>query len=97
MEKELVLFKETQKIMQWWRVDYRPATMVLYHMALTGSTYREALEVWAEYEFDGAWSPERWHSQICYRLLKAWVTEPAAQWFDCRAQEVRDNASRVHA
>lgn len=76
--------------LEFWGIRHRACVMVLLAMVMEPRlTYREALKLWAEYEFDGAWPPERWHSEICYHMLKAWVTEPPEQFFDELAQKVR--------
>lgn len=85
-------------------VNYRPVVMIVFDMALSpGKPYREALADWAAYEDFGnallQWPACRWHSEICYRLLKAGadVPEGVAAWFDERAREVRAIADGVSA
>lgn len=66
----------------------RACTMVLYAMLSEDIGYEDALKLWAVYENGGSWAPERWHSEICYRLLKAWITESPGLYFNRKAAEV---------
>lgn len=82
------------------RITYRPIVMVVFGMALDERrTYRQVLQDWADYEEvkEGLhWSATRWHSEICYRLLKAGVEpERVSDWMKQQAKEVRELADRV--
>ena len=72
-------------------LNYRPAVMILYCMAAEGYDYRHCLEEWAAYEDTPTWTPDRWHSEMCYMLLKskAEVVGGVAAWFEEQAKEVR--------
>lgn len=70
----------------------RACTMVLFAMLVEGLCYVEAVKAWAAYESGGIWPPERWHSEICYRLLKAWILESPGLYFDRKVEEVLSNA-----
>ena len=74
-------------------IEHRGCIMVLFAMVDEGLSYQEALEAWSAYEFDGGWAPERWHNEICYHLIKAWIIETPAQYFDRKMEEV---LSRAH-
>lgn len=81
-------------------IEYRAATMVLFGMVAEDVTYWESLRCFADYErvHEGiSFAPERWHSEICYRLIKAWIIEPPAQWFEVMAGEVRAIADGISA
>lgn len=86
------------------RIAYKPIVMIVYDMAVSpGKPYWEALADWAAYEDFGnallQWPACRWHSEICYRLLKAGadVPEGVAAWFAERAREVRAIADGISA
>lgn len=66
----------------------RACTMVLFAMLHEDMCYVEAVKAWAAYENGGAWPPERWHSEICYRLVKAWIDECPGLYFDRKVEEV---------
>jgi transposase len=76
-------------------VSYDPAVMVLFDMALKGCGYREAVDDWAAHK--EAWSASRWHSEICYQLLKAGIEERTANWFAERREEVVRLADGISA
>lgn len=85
-------------IMHLWQeygITYEPIVEIVTELALDRSLrYREALEDWAEAKAEEdafAWPASRWHSEICYRLLKveAKVEGGAAAWIEARAKEVR--------
>lgn len=84
-------------------ITYRPIVMVVFGMACApDTTYWEVLEIWAQYvaECDGfpAWPASRWHSEICYKLLKAGYAGPSAEaWMKDRAREVREIANGIYA
>lgn len=91
-----------QHLWQAHRITYRPIVMVVFGMALDERrTYEQVLQDWADYEQvdEGHhWPACRWHSEICYRLLKAGVdTDSAAAWMQQRAKEVRELADRISA
>lgn len=92
----------TLHLWQRYRVTYRPIVQIVAEMALDRSLrYAEALEDWATAKAletpYGCWPSTRWHSEICYRLLKAGDECPggAAAWMEARAKEVREIADRV--
>ena len=81
-------------------IEYRAATLVLFGMVEAGLTYWESLTCFVDWErqHDGVRFPvERWHSEMCYRLIKAWIIEPPAQWFGVMAVEVEQFADGVSA
>lgn len=85
-----------------YRITYRPIVMVVHAMALDEKrTYRQVLQDWAEYEEvqEGHhWPASRWHSEICYRLLKAGAdTDSVPDWMQRAAEEVRELADRISA
>lgn len=91
-----------QHLWQAHRITYRPIVMVVFGMALDERrTYDQVLQDWADYEQvdEGHhWPASRWHSEICYRLLKAGAdTDSAAAWMQQRAKEVRELADRISA
>lgn len=92
-----------QHLWEAHRITYRPIVMVVFAMALyEGKSYEEALEDWADYEQvdEGHhWPASRWHSEICYRLLKAGAEAAGGvpDWMQQRAKEVRELADRVSA
>lgn len=69
-------------------VHDRACTMVLFAMVQEGISYVEAVKAWAEYETPGGWDAHRWHSEICYVLLRAWVDEAPGVFFDKMVEEV---------
>lgn len=71
-------------------ITHRACVMVLFAMALDGLSYVEAVKEWAE--FDGGWDAHRWHTEICYHLLKAWITEAPGLYFDKKVEEVCGHA-----
>ena len=84
------------------RITYRPIVMVVFAMALDERrSYEHVLQEWAEYEQieGGYWPASRWHSEICYRLLKAGVDAKgdAAAWMQQQAKEVRQLADGISA
>lgn len=91
-----------QHLWQAHRITYRPIVMVVHAMALDERrTYRQVLQDWAEYEEvkEGHhWSASRWHSEICYRLLRAGAEpERVSDWMKQQAKEVRELADRISA
>lgn len=87
------------------RITYKPIVTIVFDMALDSSrSYEAALEDWAatqcgppEQPIAGkrySWPASRWHSEICYRLLKAGEECPGgvAAWFKAEAKEVRQLA-----
>lgn len=83
------------------RITYRPIVMVVHAMALDeGRTYEQVLQDWAAYEKVGGsyWPASRWHSEICYRLLKAGVElDDVKDWMQQQAKEVRELANGISA
>ena len=91
-----------QHLWQSHRITYRPIVMVVFGMALDERrTYEQVLQDWADYEQVGEghhWPSSRWHSEICYRLLKAGAdTDSTAAWMQQQAKEVRELADRISA
>lgn len=96
---------EDAAVLHLWQahgITYRPIVQIVAEMALDRSLrYAEALEDWAQAKAletpCGCWPSSRWHSEICYRLLKvdARVEGGAAAWMEARAKEVRAIADRV--
>lgn len=97
-----------QHLWQAHRITYRPIVMVVFGMALDERrTYEQVLQDWADYEQMGEnhhrWPASRWHSEICYRLLKAEAEIPGGvlggipAWMQQRAKEVRELADRISA
>lgn len=81
-------------------IKHRAATLVLFGMVEGGLTYWESLACFADWErqHDGVRFPvERWHSEVCYLMIKAWIVEPPAQWFEVMAAEVRQLADGIPA
>jgi len=89
-------------LLQRHRITYKPIVTIVYDMALDSSrSYEAALKDWAatqcgppEQPIAGkrySWPASRWHSEICYRLLKAGEECPGgvAAWFEAEAKEVR--------
>lgn len=80
------------------RITYKPIVTLVYDMALDSSrSYEAALEDWAATQTVGGawyWPASCWHSEICYRLLKAGEECPGgvAAWFETEAKEVRQLA-----
>lgn len=72
-----------------------PATMILFCMAAEGMRYHEALAEWAA--FKATYSECRWHSEVCYALLKAGIEERAADWFAARVREVKEIENGISA
>lgn len=78
----------------------RPIVMIVFDMAVTpGKPYRDALADWAAYEDEPVWPADRWHTEICYWLLKSRqeVPEGVAAWFDKQVGEVLQLAGRISA
>ena len=100
-----IIQMEAITIRHLWKVHgitYHPIIQIVCEMALDRSLgYDEALEEWAATELDGAnfgcWPASRWHSEICYRLLKTGreITGSVADWMEERAKEVRAIADGV--
>lgn len=96
---------EDAAVLHLWQahgITYRPIVQIVAEMALDRSLrYAEALEDWAKAKAletpCGCWPSSRWHSEICYRLLKvdARVEGGAAAWMEARAKEVRAIADGV--
>ena len=91
-----------QHLWQAHRITYRPIVMVVFGMALDERrTYEQVLQDWADYEQvdEGHhWPACRWHSEICYRLLKAGAEpERVSDWMKQQAKEVRELADRISA
>ena len=93
-------------ILHLWQVygiTYEPIVEIVTELALDRSLrYLEALEDWAKAKAERdafAWPSTRWHSEICYRLLKveANVEGGAAAWIEARAKEVRAIADGIPA
>lgn len=91
-------------VMHLWQkhgITYVPIVEIITEMALDRSLrYQEALEDWATAKAEEdffPWPSSRWHSEICYRLLKvdARVEGGAAAWMEARAKEVRAIADGV--
>lgn len=81
-------------------IKYRAATLVLFGMVEADLTYWESLTCFADWErqHDGVRFPvERWHSEVCYQLIKAWIIEPPAQWLEVMAGEVKQLADGIPA
>lgn len=95
LARELVCAAAAHSVLASHGVSYGPAVMVLFDMALKGCGYREAVDDWAG--FKETWTASRWHSEICYRLLKAGIEERAANWFAERCEEVVRLADGVFA
>lgn len=84
------------------QISHRPIIMVVFAMALDEKrTYRQVLKEWAAYEEvkEGHhWTATRWHSEICYRLLKAGAEpERVSDWMRQAAEEVRKLADGISA
>lgn len=94
---ELKLCLKCKKALERYGIRDKASTMVLYGMVRNGLFYWESLKDWAAYEFEGSWPVERWHAEICYRMLKAWILEPAPQFFEMLAQEVQDTEDGISA
>ena len=88
IERELRRAKQCQIALLRHGVKDRACTMVLYTMLSEGMLYRDALDCWAEYELGGIWAPERWHSEICYALLRAGLQVHPDIWFGQLVGEV---------
>ena len=88
---------------QKYGIAYRPIVMVVFAMACSpGAAYWDILETLAEYALDGCslppWPAARWHSEICYRVLKTGDScASAEEWLRDRAKEVRDIADGISA
>lgn len=93
--RELRLAAAARSVLVKYGVSYDPAVMVLFDMALKGCGYREAVDDWTAHK--EAWSASRWHSEICYQLLKAGIEERTANWFAERREEVVRLADGISA
>lgn len=84
-------------------ISYVPIVEIVTEMALDRSLhYQEALEDWTKAKAEAeafSWTSTRWHSEICYRLLKvdARIEGGAAAWMEARAKEVREIADGVRS
>lgn len=96
MEVEQRIFDRCGDILRQNRLYTRVCVMVLYIMAVYRMSYWAALAAWADYEFGGSWTPERWHSYICYLWLKVRIDGRPEQAFDAWAKETTDE-NRVFA
>lgn len=102
MREERLFRAATQHLWQCRRITYRPIVMIVFGMALDERrTYEQVLRDWAEYEQVSEchhWPARRWHSEICYRLLKANAdTHCVSAWMQQQAKEVRELADRIFA
>lgn len=78
----------------------RPVTMIVFDMAVSpGKPYKDSLLDWAAYEDEPMWTAHRWHTEICFWLLKDGqeVPDGVAAWFEEQAREVRRLADGVSA
>ena len=89
MEVEQRIFDRCGDILRQNRLYTRVCVMVLYIMAAYRMSYWAALAAWADYEYGGSWTPERWHSYICYLWLKVRIDGRPEQVFDTWAKEAR--------
>lgn len=94
LDYELRTAERCRKVLARQGIQNRACTMVLFGMVVEGLTFDQALLAFADYEELGGdkWPPERWRSEICYRMLKAWILEPPGQWFEMMAGEVMNYA-----
>ena len=102
--REIVADAARRHLWRAFGITYKPIVEVVAEMALDRSLrYWEALEEWATVKAletpCGCWPATRWHSEICYRLLKvdAKVDGGAAAWIEARAKEVRAIADGISA
>lgn len=94
--KRLIVTAVKIHLWQEYRITYRPIIEIVAEMAMDMVLgYEDALNEWATAEAletpYACWPASRWHSEICYRLLKAGceVTGGVAAWMKARAEEVR--------
>lgn len=92
VDLELRLANASREALARDGISDRACVMVLFAMLNEDIGYEDALKVWARYENGGCWSAQRWHSEICYQLLKAWITESPGLYFDRKAEEVLASA-----
>lgn len=105
-EKLLEHEAATVAVRHLWKeygITYMPIVMVVFGLACApDTTYWEVLEMLTQYVAgrDGlpAWPVNRWHSEICYKLLKSGYDGASVEgWMEERAKEVRDIANGIYA
>lgn len=73
-------YRKTVSVLWRWRICKIYAVRVLFAMMIAPRlSYQEAVEITALY--DGRYSKEELHAQLCYALLKAGIEERPQTFF----------------